>query len=295
MKRLDKVLLVAALFSATAVPARTADALRYYPARAERMGIEGVASISCFVTIEGALRNCVVKSEEPAGAGFGEAALNMATLFKMRPATRDGKPVESVMPITIPIRFTLPVDGKAAAHRLAKKFDDPRVKSWLERTIISGRQSIRVCWGLLAQDGFPGVLRFDADAIVPDYSKELSAINQAHQHLQTVCAREDAAWREGALRDLRSTGLPEDQQKLVAGEFEAGMGRFRTELASRRLTALDQARELLEFLASSGARWQGSTKEFSYPSIDVAAQGNKLMAQAAASRKALAETEQSAP
>jgi TonB family protein len=259
------------------------------------MGIEGKATISCFVTLEGALRDCTVKSEEPEGVGFGEAALAMATLFKMRPATRDGKPMASVLPIIIPIRFTLPVDGGAAARRLAKKFDDPRVKAWLGRTIESGRQSMAICHGLLAQDGFPGVLNTDADAIVPDYSKELGLIDQAHQHLQTVCAGEDAAWREASLKDLGSLSLDADLDKLVREEFEGGLARYRQELFNRRTTALDQARQLFAFLAESGGKWQESQKSFVYSSEADAAMGAKLVAQANAARKSLFDTERSAP
>jgi TonB family protein len=45
----------------------------------------GSAAISCTITAEGALSDCKVTDEDPPGAGFGEAALRMSTLFRMRP------------------------------------------------------------------------------------------------------------------------------------------------------------------------------------------------------------------
>lgn len=77
--------------------------LRYYPEQAWRDRVEGSAIIHCTVTLDGKLKDCKILSETPAGAGFGEAALKMSSLFVMKPARQD---VESW--INIPIRFKLP-------------------------------------------------------------------------------------------------------------------------------------------------------------------------------------------
>ncbi len=77
--------------------------LAVYPREAMQRGLSGSATISCIVTAQGGLRNCEVASEKPAGAGFGAAALALSPQFLLRPATRDGVPVESV--INVPIRF----------------------------------------------------------------------------------------------------------------------------------------------------------------------------------------------
>jgi protein TonB len=79
----------------------------YYPDRAQRMGTNGHASISCTVTASGGLSGCSVVSEDPPDYGFGDAALKLAHLFKMKPKTEDGVAVGGAQ-ITVPIRFVAP-------------------------------------------------------------------------------------------------------------------------------------------------------------------------------------------
>lgn len=105
----------AAVLAATACDAQSMvgpDIMRYYPEQAQRIGLEGKAVISCTITAEGRLADCAVVSEDPPGFGFGEAAVKMSTLFKMRPKTQGGAPVDGGK-VTIPIRFRLPKDTPA--------------------------------------------------------------------------------------------------------------------------------------------------------------------------------------
>jgi TonB family protein len=79
---------------------------RVYPMAAQRAGIEGRALIHCRVTIDGKLSECVVIEETPMGAGFGVAAVGLASAFVVTPKTYDGKPVDG--DVRIPIVFKMP-------------------------------------------------------------------------------------------------------------------------------------------------------------------------------------------
>ena len=83
------------------------DLAQYYPERANRLGKEGAAVIRCTVTAKGALVGCVVLSETPPAFGFGDAALKLAKLFKLKPATSDGVPVDGGV-FSTRITFKLP-------------------------------------------------------------------------------------------------------------------------------------------------------------------------------------------
>ena len=64
---------------------------------------DGHTTMRCIVDVSGHLRDCKITSESPAGRGFGAATLKVAHLFKVKPAMRDGHPVEAA--ITIPLRW----------------------------------------------------------------------------------------------------------------------------------------------------------------------------------------------
>lgn len=63
--------------------------------------------MACRVKLAGTLAGCRITSETPADAGFGAAALKMSQRFKLRPMTREGKPVAGGT-VNIPIQFALP-------------------------------------------------------------------------------------------------------------------------------------------------------------------------------------------
>lgn len=82
------------------------DLRRFYPREAVRKGLPGRAVITCEINAEGLLTKCTVHEETPPGEGFGEAALKMASLFKMTPQTPDGQSVAGGT-VRIPLRFSL--------------------------------------------------------------------------------------------------------------------------------------------------------------------------------------------
>ncbi|RZJ95753.1 MAG: TonB family protein [Brevundimonas sp.] len=62
-----------------------------YPERAAARGIQsGRVTLQCTVQSSGNLSDCSVVSEDPAGAGFGAAALAAARRSRVSPRTVDG-------------------------------------------------------------------------------------------------------------------------------------------------------------------------------------------------------------
>jgi len=84
------------------------DAARVYPNAAFLRGVGGQAVMACKLTADGSMADCRLLSEQPAGQGFGEAALKLAPHFKMSATTSDGRSVEG-MRVRIPMTFSPPV------------------------------------------------------------------------------------------------------------------------------------------------------------------------------------------
>lgn len=80
------------------------------PERALLDGFSGGAVMSCKVSTSGALFDCSVDSETPPGMGFGAAVLALAPKLRVKPATRDGVPVEGAM--RVPVSFNVPRDHR---------------------------------------------------------------------------------------------------------------------------------------------------------------------------------------
>lgn len=77
---------------------------RATPTGRRPIDIDGDVKMSCRVDVKGCLYECQILSEAPPGLGFGDAALAMSKIFKMRPKTSNGEPVEGGQ-VTIPLHF----------------------------------------------------------------------------------------------------------------------------------------------------------------------------------------------
>lgn len=93
-----------------------ADAIpKLFPEAAIKAGYKvGRASVECAVAADGTLTGCATVTEDPAGYGFGEAALVVAGVMRMSPWTKQGAPAEGAR-IVLPIKFVQPPDAPAAA------------------------------------------------------------------------------------------------------------------------------------------------------------------------------------
>ena len=79
------------------------DILRSYPTSANSK-VGGVVRIACLPSTDGELTQCSVTSEEPTGEGFGDAALALASKFRMSKEAA-GTHANGVV---LPIRFVVP-------------------------------------------------------------------------------------------------------------------------------------------------------------------------------------------
>jgi TonB family protein len=113
---------------------RTDDLLTVWPRGALSRGVGGKAVLVCTVTIEGALRNCGVASETPPGEDFGAAAMAMTGQFVMRPAMKDGKPVEARASFTIDFpEPALPYASHIKGYRYAAMYSpEVMLLPWVE-------------------------------------------------------------------------------------------------------------------------------------------------------------------
>ncbi|MGH7010999.1 MAG: hypothetical protein ACREEX_09190, partial [Caulobacteraceae bacterium] len=84
----------------------TADLLAAIPATAAQNGVSGEADLACRADEAGYLTDCRVVSEEPAGMGFGEAALTLSTRYHLATLSAGGVAV-ACREVEIPVEFSV--------------------------------------------------------------------------------------------------------------------------------------------------------------------------------------------
>jgi TonB family protein len=126
------------------------DLTRLYPKAALAKKLEGFATIQCHVTAAGGLADCRTIDESPLGEGFGEAALAMASTFKMRPMAKDGAPVDGGT-IRIPIRFKLPAAQTMPTQELVLRCYGYSAAAAEKDPSSEKAQFGSLAWGMLAQ------------------------------------------------------------------------------------------------------------------------------------------------
>jgi periplasmic protein TonB len=85
---------------------------RVYPPAAASRALDARVQLDCVADGAGRLESCAVASEEPAGSGFGAAALKLRTIYAMRPLLADGRSVAGGR-VRVEVTF-----GYAELHRL---------------------------------------------------------------------------------------------------------------------------------------------------------------------------------
>jgi protein TonB len=86
------------------------DIANVYPPTAVEAGKGGAVLLDCRVATEGSLEACLVEIEDPVGLEFGQAALELAPLFRMARTAPDGSETAGRR-IRIPIMFNIVSNG----------------------------------------------------------------------------------------------------------------------------------------------------------------------------------------
>lgn len=76
-----------------------AELAQYYPAEAVTRGQSGYAVVDCAIEAAGKLRDCRVLLDGPEGAGFGQAALSLADVFRLEMKTIEPSTTRWLQPI----------------------------------------------------------------------------------------------------------------------------------------------------------------------------------------------------
>jgi TonB family protein len=95
------------------------DLVSVWPMGAYQARINGKVVLSCWVDAYGLAESCRVESETPEHMGFGAAALQLRTTFKLKPAVGPNGPIASQMSIAVNFKAPDPQFGIGASSSAA--------------------------------------------------------------------------------------------------------------------------------------------------------------------------------
>lgn len=176
-------------------PQALADA---YPGFAEDAGIEGAAEIECRVS-EARLEACEVKSEKPAGLGFGAAALSLSGQYLVQADSRGELPRS----VSFMARFALPPAEPPAPWQ----GPEPAAEALAVARTIAGRLDLSLNRGANAAR---------LDGVSADRRPAVEAM------IAAVEAETGAAVREGFALHLARTQSVENLRLLTSGQRRPG-------------------------------------------------------------------------
>lgn len=67
----------------------------YYPPKAWDQGLQGMVEVDCRISVQGVASDCIATEDAYPGLGFAKASVRLATQYRLKPATQNGRPVES--------------------------------------------------------------------------------------------------------------------------------------------------------------------------------------------------------
>ncbi|MBA4011399.1 MAG: hypothetical protein C0481_05985 [Phenylobacterium sp.] len=219
------------------------DVSNHFPKVAEALGVSGRAVVTCKVDSYGKLEDCEHGFAQPPELGFGEAALAMSGLFRMKPKLIDGRPVEGGV-VRIPIRFSLP---KASTEPTASKATPQELAEARKLIAIIGPQVTAVLDAVVDREDLadPGV---SAETVEAARTALRGALPTAKERLLAAAAEVYAERFDVAEMRAITAFLGTPAGKISLGREVASMEVFEGAILDGLLLVLSQARS--EFCAA---------------------------------------------
>jgi TonB family protein len=209
------------------------DVARFYPSLASTIRLPGRVEISCSVSTLGAVSNCAVIAEVPAGMGFGDAAISLSSLFRMKPRTLDGQPAPGGV-VRIPIRFELATDDARA--RVEPAAPPPSASAMALGRRLAAAQNSAATTREMIENGV-NQLRAQLGQVSPTHEQQL--VLDAYREALTASAVAQA--ETNARGYAQALPEPELAKAVAFEESPTGQALVRANIALLRTQGADAA------------------------------------------------------